>query len=111
MKPAGIDIKPGEWEIVRGILDRRVPGREVWAFGSRARGTAKAFSDLDLAILGNDSLDLSTLAELTDDFSESNLSFKVDVIDWATTGKAFRKVIEGDRVVVQRPAHEEEPGK
>jgi type I restriction enzyme S subunit len=111
MKPDGIDIKPGEWEIVHGILDRHVPGREVWAFGSRAGGTAKAFSDLDLAILGNHPLDLSTLAELTDDFSESNLPFKVDIVDWATTSERFRRVIEADRIVLQQPARTEEPSR
>lgn len=111
MKPAGIDIKPGEWEIVHGILDRHVPCREVWAFGSRAQGAAKAFSDLDLAILGNHPLDLSILAELTDDFSESNLPFKVDIVDWATTGERFRKIIEAERIVVQQPARTEEPGR
>ena len=101
MKPSGLDIKPSELEIVRAILNRHVPDREVWAFGSRAQGVAKAFSDLDLAILGNHPLDLSILAELADDFSESNLPFKVDIADWATTGERFRKIIDAKRIVVQ----------
>jgi type I restriction enzyme, S subunit len=109
MKPPGIDIKPGEWEIVRAILNRHLPDREVWAFGSRAQGVAKAFSDLDLVILGNDPLDHSTLAELADDFSESNLPFKVDIVDWATTGERFRKIIEAERIALQQPARAEEP--
>ena len=111
MKPPSIDIKPGELEIVRGILDRHVPSREVWAFGSRVRGTAKAFSDLDLAILGSQPLALSVLAELADDFSKSDLPFKVDVVDWATTGERFRRVIEADRIVLQQPARAEESGR
>jgi len=111
MKPSGLDIKPSELEIVRGILNRHVPGREVWAFGSRAQGVAKAFSDLDLAILGNHPLDLSILAELADDFSESNLPFKVDIIDWATTGERFRKIIDAKRIVVQPPSRMNEPSR
>jgi predicted nucleotidyltransferase len=75
----------------------------VWAFGSRVKGDPKPFSDLDLAILGDKPLTLSTLAELADDFSESDLPFKVDIVDLATTGEAFRKVIEAERVVLQRP--------
>jgi type I restriction enzyme S subunit len=108
MKPPGIHIRPGEWEIVRGLLDRHVPCREVWAFGSRAKGTAKPFSDLDLVILGIQPLTLSTLAELADDFSESDLPFKVDIVDWATTGERFRKVIEAERVVLQHPIQNDE---
>ena len=100
MKPPSLDLRPGECEIVCEILARRLPGREVWAFGSRAKGTAKPYSDLDLAILGDEPLPLSILAELADDFSESDLPFKVDIVDWATTGKRFRKVIEAERVVV-----------
>jgi type I restriction enzyme S subunit len=103
MKPPIIDIRPGEWEIVRALLQRHLPGREVWAFGSRAKGAAKPFSDLDLAILGNEPLTLSTLADLANDFSESDLPFKVDIVDWATTRDSFRKVIEAERVVLQHP--------
>jgi type I restriction enzyme S subunit len=101
MKPPAIDASPGAWEIVRDLLRRHVPGREVWAFGSRVKGTAKPYSDLDLAILGDEPLPLATMADLTDDFTESDLPFKVDLVDWATTGERFRTVIEGERVVVQ----------
>ena len=51
-----IDIKPIELDIVRTILARHVPEREVRAFGSRVSGPAKKFSDLDLAVMGETSL-------------------------------------------------------
>jgi len=105
MKPPKLDLRPNEWEIVRDILERHVPDREVWAFGSRVKGTAKPYSDLDLTILGSEPLALSTAAELADDFSESDLPFKVEIVDWATTGERFRVVIEGERVVVQLSGH------
>ncbi len=56
-----IDLSPPHWTIVRDILQRHIPGRAVWAFGSRARWTAKDHSDLDLAILGEQPLPLETL--------------------------------------------------
>jgi type I restriction enzyme S subunit len=107
MTTPAIDIGPGEWEIVRGILQRHLPDREVWAFGSRAKVSAKPFSDLDLAVLGSEPLPLAVRAELADDFSESDLPFKVDIVDWATTSDRFRKVIEAERVVVQQATHNE----
>ena len=100
MKPPALDLRPGEWEIVRDLLRRHVPGREVGAFGSRVKGTAKPYSDLDLAILGDQPLPLSARSDLAEAFTESDLPFKVDLVDWATTGARFRKVIEGERVVV-----------
>ncbi|MGA2350287.1 MAG: nucleotidyltransferase domain-containing protein [Terracidiphilus sp.] len=110
MKPPTIDIRSAEWEIVSSILERHVPCLEVWAFGSRVKGTAKPFSDLDLAILGSQPLTLSTLAELADDFSESDLPFKVDIVDWATTSERFRKVIEEERVVLRHPLQNQQLG-
>lgn len=100
MKLPGLNLTPAEWEIVSSLLRRHVPDREVWVFGSRAKGTAKPFSDLDLAILGTQPLSISTMAELADDFSESDLPFKVDIVDWATTTEIFRKIIAAERVLL-----------
>lgn len=96
-----IDIGPDLWPIVRDILARHVARYEVWAFGSRAKGGAKPHSDLDLAIISNTPLPLKIGARLADDFSESDLPWRVDVVDWATTQPAFRKIIERDKVVLQ----------
>ena len=99
-----IDIRPDHWDIVRDILQKHVPHYAVWAFGSRAKWTAKQYSDLDLAIITDQPLSLDTSASLADDFSESDLPWKVDIVDWAATSESFRKVIELDKVVVQEVA-------
>jgi predicted nucleotidyltransferase len=88
-----LDLLPGELEIVCAILRRHLPGREVWAFGSRVKGTARTYSDLDLAVLGDERLTLATQADLTEDFAESDLPFKVDIADWAATSASFREII------------------
>jgi len=98
--PPRIDLSPAQLGIVLDILARLAPGREVWAFGSRARGTAKTYSDLDLAIVAAEPLTLSELAALAEAFQESALPFKVDVVDWASTAEGFRRVIEAERVVL-----------
>ena len=96
-----IDLHPDHWAIVREILQRNVPQYEVWAFGSRATRTAKKFSDLDLAIITDQPLSLDVSASLRNDFSESDLPWKVDVLDWAATNESFRKIIARDKVVIQ----------
>ncbi|TAN62073.1 MAG: hypothetical protein EPN20_11335, partial [Magnetospirillum sp.] len=96
-----IDVSPVELTIISDILERHVPEHEVWAFGSRATWRSKAHSDLDLAIIGDAPLPLAVSAALADDFEESNLPFKVDVVDWATTSEAFRAIIERDKVVAK----------
>ena len=93
-------LLPGELEIVREILRRHLPGRTVWAFGSRVKGKARPYSDLDLAVLGDQPLALSTRADLAEDFSESDLPFKVDIVDWATTSERFREIIRTEYIVL-----------
>ncbi len=96
-----LELSPEQLEIVHGILARVIPGREVWVFGSRVQGRAKPFSDLDLAVIGDQPLSLSTSAELADAFEQSDLPIKVDVVDWATTSEAFRKIIAEQRVLLK----------
>jgi type I restriction enzyme S subunit len=96
-----IDIRPDHLKIVLDILGRQIPDREVWAFGSRVTWKAKDYSDLDLAVISDKPLGYKLLGALKDDFAESDLPFKVDVVDWATTSESFREIIRRDRVVVR----------
>ncbi len=95
-------LKPEEQTLVSDILKRHVPEYEVIAFGSRVHGrNLKPFSDLDLAIRPPRFLSTKELAGVRNAFSESDLPFKVDVIDWTEIDENFRKIIEADFVVMQ----------
>ena len=98
-----IDLRPDHWEIVREILQRRLPNRHVIAFGSRATWTAKDYSDLDLAIMGEQPLPLSVLAALNEEFVESDLPFRVDIVDFASVDDSFRAVIQQHGVPTHPP--------
>ena len=101
--PAGLDLRPAHWAMVEAILKAHLADREVWAFGSRTKGNAKPYSDLDLVVMGDTPLGLSTSAALSEDFSESDLPWRVDVVDWATTSEEFRKIISAHRIRVHSP--------
>lgn len=88
-----IDVKSGDLETVLAILRQYAPGRDVRVFGSRATRTAKPFSDLDLVLMGDVPLSASAMADLREAFSESDLPFKVDIVEWAKTRESFRRVI------------------
>lgn len=90
-----------ERKIVCSILQQYVPEYEVWAFGSRVKGNAKPYSDLDLAVITKQPLSLETHANLVDAFSESDLSWKVDIVDWAATSENFRQIIQSQFEVLQ----------
>ena len=97
-----IDVSPSDLETVQRILQKHVPELEVRAFGSRVSWTARETSDLDLALMTTEPLDLLCVAEMREAFDESALPFRVDLVDWATTSKNFRKVIEREYVVVRK---------
>ncbi len=77
-----------------------IPGREVWAFGSRVKGTAKDTSDLDRTVIGDDPLDFRTLGTLRDLFSSSDLPYKVDVLDWSRIAPSFREIVQKEKIVL-----------
>ena len=99
-----IDLTPHDWEEVKRILNACVPEYDVLAFGSRIEWTAKPYSDLDLAIITKHPLTLSGKSDIKAAFDESDLTIKVDIIDWASSGEKFRKIIKQKNVLIQKAA-------
>jgi predicted nucleotidyltransferase len=94
-------LSPDHRKIVQAILAAHLPpGFTVRVFGSRAKGTTKPFSDLDLALKGRETLSLSQLADLAEAFSESDLPFKVDIVDWRSVSSTFQAIIDRDGVAL-----------
>lgn len=89
-----IDVRPEHLETIRRILAEHVPECEVRAFGSRVTGTARDHSDLDLAVVGPRALGSEILRLLKEAFEESDLPFRVEVLDWHVASDSFRKVIQ-----------------
>jgi len=98
-----INILPEHLEIIHNILYRHVPRCEVRVFGSRITDTAKKYSDLDLALVGKEKLSDDIIYSLKEDFQESDLPFRVEVLDWHTISKEFRCVIEKKYEILQEP--------
>ncbi|MDD6910520.1 nucleotidyltransferase family protein [Actinobacillus minor] len=96
-----LTITNEELVIVKQILQTHIPNLEVWAFGSRVKGNAKPYSDLDLAVITGEPLSLQTHADLVDAFSESDLPWKVDIVDWALLTENFKHVVQSQYMVVQ----------
>lgn len=90
-----------ELGMLQRVMKRYVPDYKVWAFGSRVTGTYKPYSDLDLALVGDEPISIQTRAALSDALSESALPYKVDIVDWASTSKEFQEIIEKQKLVIQ----------
>jgi len=74
-----IGLSPKELEILQNVFKKFDDIKEVILFGSRALGTHKTASDIDLAIKGN--VDINTLSKLKYTLEEdTNLPYFFDVV-------------------------------
>ena len=72
---------------------KHVPKDEyaVFIFGSRADGTSRWNSDIDLGLLGKKPFPISELVELKEELAQSHVPYDVDVIDFFDVKKNFRE--------------------
>lgn len=90
-----LHLNSSELVIVKTILKKILPASgKIYVFGSRAGGkTVKPFSDLDLAIDLGRPLTIEEEILLKDSFVNSDLRFKVDVVDLQTVSHEFKSSI------------------
>ena len=102
--PPTLDLSAENLQAVRAILHRRIPAARVVAYGSRARGRARKFSDLDLAIVSPHPVNGKIIALLSDDFTQSDLPIRVDISEWRGFSENFRRAIADHCVTIQESA-------
>lgn len=94
-----IHIDKIQTKIILNILRKYFPNEKFFVFGSRAtQKNLKKFSDLDIAIDGPTKIQVSTLSKAAEEFSISDLPFKVDLVDLNSISTEFKKSIESDFV-------------
>jgi predicted nucleotidyltransferase len=100
LKPSELLVSTEEWGIIKAILHRNFDEEEVFAFGSRVNGHPKKFSDLDLMIKDRNSFSSEKLAFLAEEFSLSDLPFKVDLVLWSEISEDFKKIIQDQSLLL-----------
>lgn len=65
---------------------------QVFIFGSRASGKARKYSDYDIGILGKKPVPLKVLGKIEEALEESDLPYKVEVVDFSLLPSGFKKV-------------------
>ena len=98
MNLSHLDLDEKQLDLLKAILNQKIPDKTVWAYGSRAKGTAEERSDLDLVVFnctGVQILDLKTA------FEESSLLISVDVMSWEEIPQEFKSAIHEQYIVLQ----------
>ena len=80
--------------MIKRILTEQSPDCEVRLFGSRTNSKAVKYSDIDIALVGKRKLNWRLIEKIKLAFSESDIPYMVDVVDWHAISPEFRKVIE-----------------
>ncbi|MEO5349905.1 MAG: nucleotidyltransferase domain-containing protein [Magnetococcus sp. YQC-3] len=95
-----MNLTPDQREILSATLRKFIPGVAVWAYGSRVKGTARPYSDLDLVVFTRPD-QRHLVLELKEELDESNLPFLVNLLIWDEIPDAFHRSIAELHVVLQ----------
>lgn len=98
-----INLEPDELQRLKTILQKYIPDYTVYLFGSRVTPNIKPYSDIDLAIMSQISIPSMTMALLKNELAESDLPYKVDLVDWASTDESFKAIIMQQYEVIMDP--------
>jgi len=82
-----------ELSIIKKILEK-YPNAIV--FGSRIKETSKRFSDLDICI--KDPISDYEYELLKEKFENSDLPFKVDIVEYKRVDDSFKKIIDEEGI-------------
>ena len=95
-----ISVSSEEFEIIINILKVYIKKGKVYAFGSRYKNNNRKFSDFDIAIDMGEKLSFEFLNILKDAFEESDLPYRVDIIDYNNISDKFKKIIDcGNEII------------
>ena len=98
---ARLDLQPHQLAIVQNILRQYIPDLRVFVVGSRVRGFAKPYSDLDLLIDNSEPLPSKILSVLRDEFGESNLPWRVDLVEMVRLSPTYFDTMKKIMVQIQ----------
>jgi predicted nucleotidyltransferase len=82
-----------------GILQVLFPGVKIYLYGSRARGTFKENSDIDLALDFGTQKKQTRLGEARAVLESLSIPYKFDIIDLHFTSKEMQKIIREEGIL------------
>ena len=99
---AKITVYENSLELLKGIVKDVFKGEDatVILFGSRARGDYLETSDVDIGILPGKEVNKSKIALFRERLENSNIPYKMDVVDLSRASKEFTQKVLKEGVVI-----------
>jgi len=86
-------------EVVK-IVAKYLPDAKVYLFGSRAKGTAKPYSDFDIAIEWKEKIPLHTMAKIREELDKLPTLKSFDLIDLKRVSGNFIETVRKTGVIL-----------
>jgi predicted nucleotidyltransferase len=81
------------------VISALIPDAKIYLFGSRARGTNADRADIDIALDAGTQLPISDVDEVKSMLRESNIMYKIDVVDLYQVSDLMKQEILRERVI------------
>ena len=99
-----ISIDSNHLETVKRILDLHFNGLEVLAYGSRVSGVnLTPDADLDIVVVSEKPISLEDMISVEKAFAETELPFRVDIVDWAKLPESLQKQSKKNMLSFRKP--------
>jgi predicted nucleotidyltransferase len=88
-------------DLILNLIDRE--NYAVFIFGGRARGRTGKAVDIDIGFLGNGPLAKDHLADIYYAIEESEIPYKVDLVDFYSVDQQFRNIALSEILIWNKP--------
>ena len=93
-----IKMEEKDFQLLKKIL-AKYP-YQFYAYGSRVKGTARQFSDLDLCY--QEDIPPEVVYQIKGELEESNLPFFVELVNWKHMRSDFQELIKKDLILIEK---------
>jgi len=100
MKENKFGLKEKDWELLRHILIIPLQAHKckIWIFGSRAIGSFRLFSDIDILFEPTQTIPSDLIGQIKEDLENSNLPIKVDLVQRKHLAKNYLPIVESQMI-------------
>jgi predicted nucleotidyltransferase len=95
-----IDLNDSDRKIIEEILAEMCKKNTVYIYGSRAKGLAKKFSDVDLFIREETPVSEEIIEKIREKMAISDLPLIVDLKDWYNFTEDFKPHVKDTAILI-----------
>ncbi len=95
-----IDLSQKILNILKTEIKKELPECKILIFGSRVRGNAKKYSDVDIALIDSERIPTKVLMRLVETLNPK-IDYAIDIIDYNSVSNEFQKIIDETGVKIE----------